>query len=382
MIKHYILIKTKTLNKDKLLLKFYKNHIAVYDCFFENDELYLKVDRDDLPNIQDKIVTNEFTYVEDTGIYHLKNVLPPLKIFMIISFIILVNFLSQIIVQVEVIHSNKEIRELVQSSLLDYGIKKYTFKKDYDDLQQIKEHILASYKDKLEWLEIEQVGMKYIVRIEERIINNEVKEEKYCHIVASKSGVVANIYSQKGEVLVQPGEYVSENQQLISGSITFNEEVKDNVCAEGQVLAEVWYTANIKLPIKYQVTNRTGKMRYNLAIEKDSGMVPIFKSRVLNNEKEYQKLFTLFDYTFYLVKEYEVAVKEGVYDLESGEKKAIELGDEKINNTLDAKERIKSRKVLKKNLNNSTIEVELFYVVIEDITKIEEYTIETEEEVS
>ena len=124
MIKHTILIKTKTRNKDKLLVKFYKNHIAVYDVFVRNDELYLKIDASDLQNVQEKIVTQKCMYVSDTGIYHLKNIVTPLKILSIVLFIVLVNLFSQVIVSVDVIHSNKDIRELVRSTLEEYGIKK------------------------------------------------------------------------------------------------------------------------------------------------------------------------------------------------------------------------------------------------------------------
>ena len=47
---------------------------------------------------------------------------------------------------------------------------------------------------------------------------------------------------------------------------------------------------------------------------------------------------------------------------------------------LKEEEKIKSRKVLKKSINDSTIDVELFYVVIENIAKVEEYTVELEKE--
>ena len=380
MTKHYILIKTKTRNKDKLLVKLYKNHIAVYDCFMKDTELYLKIAAGDFKNIQNKIVTNKFVYVTDTGIYHIKNIMTPLKIFAIICFIFFVNGISHIIVSVDVIHSNKEIRELVRTTLEEYGIKKYTLQKSYNELEDIKEQILNTYKDRLEWLEIEQVGMKYIVRIEERIIKNYQEEEKFCHIVAKKSGIVENIHSTKGEILVQNGQYVAEGERLISGEIKFNEEVKNNVCAKGNVFAEVWYTTTIHLPINYQNTKRTGKWRYNLEVQTEKGKYKIFKSRLKEYETDKIKLFTLFNYTFYILKEYEVNIEHLKYTLEDGIKVSTNLADEKMKVKLQEGESIKSRKVLKKSINNSTIDVELFYVVIENITKTEEYDLNIEEE--
>ena len=298
-------------------------------------------------------------------------------------FIILVNLFSHIIVSVDVIHSNKEIRELVKSTLEDYGIKKYTFQKDYEELSEIKAKILNAYKDKLEWLEIEQVGMKYIVRIEERIINNIENEEKYCHIVAKKSGIIANIQNTKGEIVVEKGQYVLEGQRLISGEIKLYDEIKGNVCASGNVFAEVWYTSTIHLPVNYQETKRTGKWRINFMIETEKKKSKILRSRLKNYETVLKKVFTLFDVNFYLVKEYEITTKDLKYTLEEGVDKSLKLADEKMNTKLKENEEIITRKVLKKSINDSTIDVELFYVVKENIAKTEEYILnDIEEEVS
>lgn len=381
MINHYIVIKTKVRNKNKLLIKFYKNHIEIYDCYEKNGYFYLKIHYEDLKKVQEQLVTTKFRYVSDSGIYHLKNLLTPLKVLSVLLFLFVINFFSQLIVSVDVIHSNKEIRELIQYTLEDFGVKKGSFRKDFEDLENIKATILQMYKDRIEWLEIERIGMHYVVRIEERIINQKGEEKQYCHIVASKSGIVSNIHSTKGEVLAIKGQYVKEGETLISGEIKLNEEVKNNVCASGTVLAEVWYTTEVHLPIHYEETKRTGKMRYNLAVKTDKGNYKIFNSRLSNYETEEVKLFTLFNFTFYQLKEYEIEVTDKEYSLDSGLEKATLLADEKMNVKLKENEKIKSRKVLKNHINDSTIDVEFFYVVIEDITKILEYDIPLEEEV-
>lgn len=379
MIKHYIYIKTKARNKDKLLVKLYKNNISVYDVYEKDTYLYLKIKQSDYKVLQEKIVTTKFNYVNDSGIHHLKNVISPLKVLSIFLFLFLINFFSKVVIRIEVIHSNKEIRELVQSTLEDYGVKKGTLKKDYQEIEEIKNKVLNSYKDKIEWLEIESVGMKYIVRIEERIINNLENDNKYCHIVAKKSGIISDITSTTGEILVNNGQYVNEDDILISGEIKFNEEVKNNVCAKGIVLAEVWYTTNVSLPINYSKSKRTGKLRYNLLIRTDKKKHKIFNSRLKNYETEEKKMFSLFNITFYKLEEYEIEINDQKYNLEKGVEKALELADKKMKVKLNDNEYIKSRKVLKKSINNSTIDIEIFYIVIEDITKKEEYSIILEE---
>jgi hypothetical protein len=110
-------------------------------------------------------------------------------------------------------------------------------------------------------------------------------------------------------------------------------------------------------------------------VEVNNNKYKIFKSRLNNYETEEVKLFTLFNITFYKLKEYEVNMENLKYSEEEALDKAINLADEKINIKLGENESIKLRKVLKKSINDSTMDLELFYVVIEDITKKEEYTI-------
>ncbi len=375
MIKKYIYLKCKIKNKNRLLLKLYKNNINVYDIIYKNNEIYIKVLESDEAKIN-KIYGYKFYYYSDSGIFKLKKEIPFIQILEIIMFIFWVNFFSSFIYEVQVIHSNKDIRELVRLNLEERGIKRLNLKKDFNEIEQIKEEIKNLYKDQIEWLEIENVGMKYIVRIEERIINNYDNSPQYCHIVAKKSGVIESIVATEGEVLVHDGKYVTEGEILISGEILKDTEIKNNVCATGQVLAEVWYTTKVSLPLNYVDQQYTGKKRLNLRVKSDTFNYKIFKSRLNNYVEEEQKLFDFFGLSFYKITEREVISENESYTMEEGLAKAQELADEKVNLKLQEPEHIKLRKVLKKSLNNSTIDVELFYVVIEDITNQVEYQIE------
>ncbi len=372
-MKHYIYIKTKVRNQNKILVKLYKNKINVYDCIKKGNEIYLKVLNDDYEKIKKEIVTAKFYYVTDSGIFKLKKMITPLKIFAVILFLFLTNFFSNIIIKVNVVHSNKEIRDLVTKALDLEGIHIWSIKKDYNTLQNIKNKILNEYKDRLEWLEIENIGMSYVIRIEERIINNYEEENKYCHIIASKSGIIDSITSTKGEILVHEGQYVNEGDILISGEIKYNDEVKNDVCANGNAYAEVWYKTKVSLPIEYKTITRTGKKRFNISIETDSGIYKILRSRLLTYETERKVLFRFFNFTFYKEIEYETIETKENYDLENGTKKAMELADEKIKMKFSEFEKINTRKVLKNIVNDSTIDVEIFYSIIENISKREEY---------
>ena len=378
---HFIYIKCKVRNQNRILVKLYKNKINVYDVIKKGEEIYLKVLESDYERIKKTIVTAKFYYVSESGFYRVKKMITPLKIFAVLLFLFLTNFFSNVIVKVDVIHSNKEIRDLVSKSLEAEGIHVWSLKKDYNTLQSIKERILNTYKDRLEWVEIESSGMRYVIRIEERIINHFESENKFCHIVASKSGVIDSIVSTKGEIVVHEGQYVKEGDILISGEIVFNEEVKNNVCASGTAYAEVWYETHVSLPIEYITKERTGKKRLNISFESDSGKYKLLKSRLVTHEDESKVLFRFFNFTFYLDTEYETVETKNKYDLETGTNVALELATEKIQTKFKDNEKIKVQKVLKNTINDSTIDVDVFYSIIENIATVEEYTvIPTEEE--
>ena len=59
------------------------------------------------------------------------------------------------------------------------------------------------------------------------------------------------------------------------------------------------------------------------------------------------------------------------YDTSKGEKEGMEMAEEKLKRKLSSKDSILSKKVLKKREKNSTIEMDIFFKVKEDITDYE-----------
>ena len=73
--------------------------------------------------------------------------------------------------------------------------------------------------------------------------------------------------------------------------IKLNEEVKNNVCAEGEVYAEVWYTIKASMPLEYEEKKLTNKMRYNFILKTPLAEYEILKSRIGNNKETKKKKF-------------------------------------------------------------------------------------------
>ena len=218
-------------------------------------------------------------------------------------------------------------------------------------------------------MEIEVVGMTYQVKIEQRILTDIKNDNKTCHIVSKKNAMITRIIPEKGESIINVNNYVKKDDILITGAISFNEEIKNNVCAKGRVYGEVWYTVKVTIPLEYTENEYTGKKRYNLSYQYKKKNNTIFKNRLKEYVTKKKKLFSLFDTKIYLNTDYEVIKKPKKYTKEEALKKGLELAKEKIQLSLDSDEQILSQKVLKKTINNSKMELEVFTSVEELISK-------------
>lgn len=304
------------------------------------------------------------------------NIYKYLILFIAIGIMLLI-FLSNVIFNVEVIHNDKDLRNLILNELENYDIKKYKLKKNYDEIQAIKNDILTKYQDKIEWLEIEEQGTSYIIRVEPRIIpNNEVSYEKQ-NVVASKSAVIKKIIAKSGEVVKELNTYVNKGDIIISGYIYLNEEVKDTVKADGIVYGEVWYNVKVEYPYIYSEIKE--KNNYQ-----DVYVLKIF-------DKEFEFTFNKFKdkkieeniilqnniLPIYLVKQRQQELEpiSLLLTSEEAKDKAIEEAIKKMNEKLDGDEKIIDYKVLNFNVEEDKVILDVFFTVYENITgysKIEE----------
>ena len=286
--------------------------------------------------------------------------------------------LSNVIVDVRVVHESRFLRELIIEALKDEGVEPLTFKKSYKEYERIIAKIKSNYKDKIEWLEIDVKGMVIDIRVEERIINNYDKEEGTCHIVASKSGIVKCINVNRGVQNVMINDFVVKDEVLISGEVKLNEAVVNNVCARGEVRAEVWYKVNVSLPLKYQEEVDTGKVRFNLMVKNGVQEYVILKSRVGEKRVKNILLFKIFGWEVYVQKEIEVKVEDKEYSNEEAIRKAAELAFLKMKQGSGEELQKIDEKVLKKSINNGNLDIELFVAVNEQIGIKKYYEVETD----
>ena len=370
MNKHLIKVKTKCNNYYSFLKKIQYLNLSIYDIEYKDNYVYLKINNEDLTKLKKYLVSYKFQKEEDLGLFSLKKKIKQNHIFliMVILGLILYSILTNLIVEINVFHENQDLRELVKEELDNYGVKVLSFKKSYKQLTKIKEAILEKYPDKIDWLEIETHGMAYDVKIEERIITDSKEENKICDIVAKKNGTIKHIKLEEGERVVDLNDYVREGDTLISGKIIYNNEEKRSICAKGEVYAEVWYTVDISIPFHYNEYQETGKKKYNIVWEVNNNKKRILKNRFTNFNSKYYNFLKIFNFKLYLEKEYETKEIKKEYGADEALEVALLKAKDSINKKIGEKDTIIDEKVLKKRINNSTMDVEVFVIVEELIS--------------
>ncbi len=361
----YIIIRVKN-NINRFIDKCNKYKLELLNVNYINkDEILVKIKKENLDMIKKYNYYSDITEDKKVGLDLILDKIINLK-YIVIGFIIcliLMSLSSKVILKINVIHSNKNIRELLISELNNYGIKKFSIKKNFYELEKIENKILEENKDKLEWISINNIGMTYEVRIEERILDKYEKESDYCNIISTKDAMITSIYSTNGENLVNVNDYVKKNDILISGNILFNEENKGTTCAKGTIYGNVWYNVTVNLNKFYEKKEYTGKTRYNIKINNKI----LLKNKFIKFDKDYlikNKFFSIYKEKEYVIKKYKYSETEA-------EKTALEEVTNKFKDKLNDKGTIIDKKVLKKEINNDYIYMEVFVITNEIISKQE-----------
>ena len=377
-----IWVRSKCSDYYRFISKVQYLNINILDIKYENNYVYLKIDSKYLEKLNKYLVSYKFRVVNVTGIYKVIELLKKNYIFVICLFIGVILFLvfSNMIVKINIIHENKEIREIIANELDEYGIKVLSFKKSYDELDEIRQEILDKYPDKLDWMEFDVDGQVINVRVEERIITDTSKSDKVCDLVATKSGVINDILVSEGEVKVNINDYVREGDTLVSGVITYNEEDKRYTCASGRVYATTWYTASVSIPLEYYEYEETGNKKYNIVWEVDDNKKSILKNRFTNFNSSLKNIFHIFDFNLYLETQNETEKIVKTYTEEEAINVGINKAISSIEITLGEFDEIIDKKVLKKYVNNSTMDMEVFIIVKELISAEKEVVIESNKE--
>ena len=355
------------------LKKLIKLKIKLYDIKYQKNKLIIIVDKDDLDRIYKVKGRLKIKILNRYGYSKLSYLIYKYR-FLILCFILslfLLLTLSRIIFSVEIICRDDELKEIVRSDLENFGIKKYHFIKSYKRKEEIKKKILESEKESIEYIEIDRIGTKYKVLIDEKKINKEKEDNTPRNIVAKKSAMILKIEAEEGEVKKKIYDYVEKGDIIISGTIMNKTREVKKVKAKGKILGEIWYKVEVEIPIKYKEEELTGSKKKVLTLMFLNKEYSLELKKYKNYSFNETKLFSnpLLPIRLSILDKKESIVTIHNYNINNVDKKAISLAKEKLGNI-----EIIYEKVLKKKLKRSTIVVDIFFKAKEDITDYETIT--------
>lgn len=346
-----------------------RRKINIYDLVKSHNKLEIIIDYKDYKNVKKIKTTSKVKIINRYGVSKLKYLFNKYRLLLFFFlFAIFINiFLSHIIFKVEVINHNKKLVKEIKDELMDLGIKKYNFVLSANKVNNIKEKLLEN-KD-IEWLEIERIGTKYVIKVEERKVKEKEDECLPRNIVSKKNAVITKINVENGEIIKKKNDYVVAGETIVSGLIHNKETVKTKVCAKGLIYGKTWYKVrlsleNTTLNTVYTSNEKTG-----------------FFIKMLNKEYKLGNKFSKYKIKKYnivgsklvpmeisLSKYLEINRYEQQLSKKEIEKKALILAEKKVREGLKKDEHILDKKILKNNINNSKIDIEVFIVAEENIT--------------
>ena len=314
----------------------------------------------------------EVTELDVFGLIKIKRNIKISKHLILITLLCFTIFLifTHVIFTIEVIHSNKDIRNLLLKELEKEGIKKFSFIKSYNEINDIKEKILNKYPDKIEWLEIEVSGTKYTVRVEERSIVKKDETNTPRNIVAAKDGVLKKVIAEKGDIVKDMDDYVKKGDLIINGELIFNEKVTGKVKATGKAYAEVWYVIKTKYPFASYTSKETGKTKEVYAIKFLNHTYELSLNKYKTKKIKETDIIKhpLIPIKIVKQKQKETKVTDQILTVEQAITLAQEKATNDIKKNLSKDEYIIRSKYLKSTVKESIVEVEMFFAVYEDIT--------------
>lgn len=355
----------------KLLSSFKIDYILLnkYEDYFTLDLEY-----SEFLKVKKLLKQEDYKVNKIKGIYGIKEFIKNKYIFIlsyIFSFIVLF-CLTNTIFYININTEDENVKKILTKELSNYNISKYHFMKSYKELETIKENILLSNKDLIDWLSIERHGITYNINLTKRVINNIEKNSTISDIVSSKDALIKHIEYSKGVVLKEINEYVKKGEVIITGNIIKSDKyLKGQVRSIGNVYGEVWYTVEVTVPYNYtEYINKNYSYNHYLIklfgkeitlINKYNLDNIMYEESVVIDKpylpfKVYKRNTSLYEYKTVNL------TKEEAYD------KALDLATSKVSLRLKDGEYIIGKKVLKKHYKSSKIVLEVFFKVYERIS--------------
>lgn len=372
-----ISIRVSGKNVYNFINKVIRNKVNIYNLdILSRKEAIIKISYNDYLKLKKMHTIYEFAPYSYHGSLKIKKYIKKNYMFyasLVLGLVFLI-FLSNMIFSIEVVHSNKDIRNLIYKELDYYGIKTFTFKKDFKEIESIENKILDDNKDKLEWIEINESGTKYIVKVLERKLNNNKVDNSIYNVVASKNAIISKVNARSGVIVKNTNDYVRKGEVIISSNVVLPNESVVLKSANGSVYGEVWYETIATHPYIYKEESATGKKKEVYVFKFLGHRFSLFDFSKYDTFKYNEKVIMRDKFNiikFVKEKQFELKVIDEYYTKEQLIDKIVSIARNKISSGLEENEYIKNYYILEEIEQENGITLRIFFSIIENIGVLE-----------
>ncbi|MFS0780868.1 sporulation protein YqfD [Bacillus sp. 1P06AnD] len=292
-------------------------------------------------------------------------------------FILCLFLLSNVIWNIEIAGAKPETEHLIRKELTKMGVQKGKFQfavGGSDDIQRQLTHEIGA----LTWVGVELKGTTYHLQVVEKKEPKRLPAKDRQNLVAGKKAIVKQLLVEKGKAVVQVNDFVQKGQLLVKGNINTNPNTEKNhvlIPAEGKVMGEVWYKADVQIPLKTHFSIFSGEEYTKRFIGVGKAALPFWGFKTPNYKKKVKEevdkpLYFLgwelpFTYKTVTYRDKNDIVRE--YTKKEALKKAQEIALNDLKKEIPKNSRIIGQKVLREGIENGTVIVYIHYQVLENI---------------
>jgi len=315
----------------------------------------------------------------------------PLLIALLLS-ILFIFVISNMVWEVKVTGVPKEIEEKIVKQLNEYGVHPGSWMLSLDSPKEIQQNLINDVPELL-WVGVDQKGTTLFLDGVEKIVVKKEAPEKPRNLVATKKGVIKNMYVARGVPKVAVNDYVKPGDVLVSGILDERDASQDSedeeeekesrnlklVPAEGEIIANTWYEVSVTVPLNANREVLTGEKKKKYFIKIGDVQLPIWGFKDPPFQETHQEIheqpINFFKWEL-PIKFVETTISEKIYeDTERTKEEAIQAGIEQAKHELqlelgpDAK--ILSEKLLHETTESGKVRLDLYISAEENIANEE-----------
>ncbi|WP_048600319.1 sporulation protein YqfD [Rubeoparvulum massiliense] len=296
-------------------------------------------------------------------------------------FLISMYMLSQLVWKIEVEGNERISTPQVRQVAEELGIKQWEWIRRVNDVKRMELALREALPD-VSWVGYTIEGTTVRITIVEKV-RPEALPNQPQHLVATKKARVHRIIVTKGRAVINENTWVEPGDILISGYLpqggiegegTGTEQL---VMAEGNVMGEVWYEAEVEVPLTQQIQTFTGEKQkvtslllgdYQIGFH---GQEDVPYDRF--EKREESQFLNIFGWRIPLGMKKEVYWETQELQQERSVDEAIDLGKrqakEQLNRAISGKGEILEEKILQQRVEGGKVTLRFLYVVMENIAK-------------